>query len=94
MSIPAELGRVVMSTAGRDAGKYFLIVGIESDKVIYIADGVIRKLEKPKRKKIKHVVLKPQIAQAIGEKLKEGKKVFDPEIKSALMSFENECQAK
>ena len=23
-----------------------------------------------------------------------GKKVFDPEIKSALLNFENECQAK
>ena len=94
MSVSAQLGRVVVSIAGRDAGNYFIIVGIESESIVLIADGVIRKLDKPKRKKLKHLVLKPQISKIIGDKLKEGKKVFDPEIKSALLNFENECQAK
>ena len=94
MSVPVELGRVAASTAGRDAGKYFIIVGIESENVVFVADGVLRKLEKPKRKKLKHLALKPQVSKVIGDKLREGKKVFDPEIKSALLNFENECQAK
>lgn len=94
MIFSPELGRVCESRAGRDKGMYFMIVGIESDNTVFIADGGYRKLEKPKRKKVKHLALKPQKAKTIGQKLEEGKKVFDAEIKSALNNFQNEGQGE
>ena len=48
------LGTVVKATAGRDAGRLFVIVGAQGKDVL-IADGKTRKLEKPKRKNIKHL---------------------------------------
>ena len=51
-----EKGRVVLSIAGRDAGRLFLILSVEGDFAL-IADGKVRRLDMPKRKRLKH--LKP-----------------------------------
>lgn len=48
------LGTVVKAIAGRDAGRLFVIVGAYGKDAL-IADGKTRKLEKPKRKNIRHL---------------------------------------
>lgn len=49
-----QKGSLVYSLAGSDKGKTFLV--LEADKeYAYIADGKIRKAEKPKKKKLKHL---------------------------------------
>ena len=45
-----RLGQLVYSKAGRDKGKVFLVISIASSSLVYVADGEMRKLEKPKRK--------------------------------------------
>lgn len=47
-------GSVVKSLAGRDQGSYYVAVSAE-DRFVFIADGRERKLEKPKRKNVKHI---------------------------------------
>ena len=47
-------GQIVKSLAGHDAGSFYVVVKSEED-VVWIADGKLRKLEKPKRKNPKHV---------------------------------------
>ncbi len=81
-------GSVVISTAGRDSGKVFLVVKIENGNYVYIADGTLRRLDKPKKKKVKHLAATSHMLEGIGEKLKEGKKVFDAEIRSALKNVQ------
>ncbi len=49
-----KVGSIVRSCAGRDKNSFYVAVGI-SDGFVYIADGRVRKLEKPKRKNIKHI---------------------------------------
>ena len=49
-----ERGSLVYSIAGRDKGSLFLVLKREGE-FIYLADGDQRKLENPKKKKIKHV---------------------------------------
>ena len=52
------LGQLVVSLTGRDKGCICAVVGISEDEgYVLIADGKIRKVEKPKKKKLKH--LKP-----------------------------------
>jgi large subunit ribosomal protein L14e len=87
MANTLKLGSVVISTAGRDSGRTFLVVGIPDESYVYIADGNLRRLAKPKKKKLKHVALTPHVLGGIGDKLKEGKKVFDAEIRSALLNL-------
>ena len=52
--VDIPIGSVVLANAGRDKGRYFVAVAA-SGGFVYIADGKERKLEKPKRKNIKHI---------------------------------------
>lgn len=52
--MPIERGCVVQSIAGRDAGGFFVVLDVEGGFAT-IADGRLRKLEKPKRKRQKHL---------------------------------------
>ena len=52
------LGHLFVSSAGRDKGIICAVVGITDDEgYVLIADGKVRKVENPKKKKLKH--LKP-----------------------------------
>ena len=47
-------GSVVIADAGRDSGGFFVVTDTDGS-FCYIADGKSRKLDKPKRKNIKHI---------------------------------------
>ncbi len=47
-------GLIVRAAAGRDMNSYFVVLSSD-EKSAVIADGKSRKLEKPKRKNIKHL---------------------------------------
>lgn len=51
------LGTVVLGKAGRDSDRFFVILDIIDNNYVMIADGSTRKLENPKRKKLKHLAL-------------------------------------
>ena len=48
------VGRIVCSKAGRDKD-YFMVVIKAEDGFLYVCDGKERPLERPKRKKAKHL---------------------------------------
>ena len=52
----ANIGTVVRSLAGRDKGKFMVVVSMENG-FVYLADGKERKLDSPKKKNAKHVSL-------------------------------------
>ena len=52
-------GRVVLSTQGRDEGRYFIVLEVIDENFVLMADGLTRKLAHPKKKKIKHLRPKP-----------------------------------
>lgn len=82
-----EVGRVVISKAGRDKGRCLMIYEVVDDDYVLLVDGTLRKIRSPKRKKIKHLDLKPECLDMIKEKIMTGQKVFDAEIKSRIESF-------
>jgi len=79
-----EVGRVVLSRQGRDRGRYFVITEIIDDQYVKIADGDLRKVENPKKKKIKHLDTKPELISEIQEKIVNKKRIFNSEIRSSL----------
>jgi len=83
---------VVEATAGRDAGKLFYVLGTEGEFVL-IANGKDRPLEKPKRKKCKHVrkVLRPDTR--VAAKLVNGDKVLNSELRRDLAYLSREMQS-
>ncbi len=48
-------GQLVFSRAGRDQGRYFLVYQVFDDGYVSLVDGSLRKVERPKRKKRKHL---------------------------------------
>lgn len=84
MEKTVQLGQLVSSKAGRDKGKYYLAVQIGSPEIILVADGAGRKMQAPKPKNIKHLVVHKRIAAAVADRLQVGQNVGDSELRSAL----------
>lgn len=83
------LGQVVKSKAGRDAGKKFVIIEVIDKSYVQISDGDLRRIEKPKKKKVKHLELTGEIIESINEKLKMKIKVSNSDIRKALSALED-----
>ena len=77
---------IVKSTAGRDKGKLFFVLGTEEDFLL-LADGKARKLESPKRKRRKHAVLEARYDCRAAEKIRSGEKVTNSELRRTLAQF-------
>lgn len=78
------LGIVVYSKAGRDMDRKFIILDIINDDYVYICDGDLRTIEKPKKKRIKHLIITDIIAKDIKQELLSNKKVSNLQIKKFL----------
>lgn len=81
------IGEVVFSRSGRDAGRYYVVSEIVDDVFVRIVDGNVRRLEKPKLKKIKHLKGTGEVLQTLADKFVKGTKVYDAEIFSALRRY-------
>ncbi|NJD02137.1 MAG: RNA-binding protein [Ruminiclostridium sp.] len=79
-----DLGRIVVSKAGRDAGRRFLVIKVVDEQFVQISDGDLRRVEKPKRKKVKHLEQTGEIAGTIEEKLKSNARITNSEVRKAL----------
>lgn len=55
---------VVLSMAGRDSGRLFAVVGFADANHALIADGRLRRLEKPKKKKLRHLKKQGELTAA------------------------------
>ena len=62
-------GRVVLSTQGRDEGRYFIVLEVIDENFVLMADGLTRKIAHPKKKKVKHLRPKPIVVNVDGTAL-------------------------
>ena len=83
---------VVRSKAGRDKDTLMYVVGVDNDYLL-LADGKGRTLEKPKRKKRKHVDKVLRSETRVAAKLISGSKVLNGELRRdlAFISRDLEC---
>lgn len=81
-------GQVVISTAGRDKDHKFVVLCIIDDQYVYISDGDTRKLEKPKKKKIKHLIKLNRVFPEIKDKFASEGKLSNSEIRKLLKSID------
>lgn len=77
---------LVVSKAGRDQGQLFYVIDAD-EQYVYLADGKSRRLEKPKRKKRKHIEQIPRTESRIAEKIRNGEKVLNSELRKELASL-------
>ncbi|MBP1863748.1 ribosomal protein L14E/L6E/L27E [Clostridium tetanomorphum] len=83
-----QIGKVVCSKAGRDKGRFFIVTAVLNEEYVYISDGSLRFVEKPKKKKIKHLVFTNVIADEIKKTLLENNEVSNLMIRKFLQSHD------
>ena len=86
--LPIEVGSVVISKAGRDAGRLFIVVEAVDDDFVMIANGDLRKLDRLKRKRRKHLKPTGTVVEALKEKLAKGEPIENHEVRSWLSKEE------
>ena len=84
-----QLGQLVRSAAGRDQDAKYLVVRLLDDRLVAVADGETRPLERPKKKNCKHLESLGRIDEVISGKLGRGEKVTDEEIRRALREVDS-----
>lgn len=62
-------GQLVKSTQGRDRGQWMVIMNVVDNDYVLLCDGKIRKIEKPKKKKLKHISKTNIIYKDLQEKI-------------------------
>ena len=87
-----NISDVVKSTAGRDQGELFYVIG--TDPIyLFLANGKDRRLDKPKRKKRKHIQKVLRSETRVADKLRRGDKVLNSELRRDLAYLSREMQA-
>lgn len=82
-------GDVVLSIAGRDKGKVFLVVEVK-DGYAYLIDGKTKKVFRPKKKSPVHIeVINTMALGDMSDEIKNGKPVGAKRIRSALAKQKN-----
>jgi ribosomal protein L14E/L6E/L27E len=81
------LGQIVHSKAGRDKDRYFIVIGVVDDNYVLVADGLLRKVNSPKKKKVKHLVFHDKCSEDLQKKLLGNERITDADLKKSLQSM-------
>ena len=87
------VGQVVYSKCGHDKGKAFIVTEIEED-FLYLTDGKSRKMDKPKKKKTKHVQIINYYDDELKTKIENGEYLLDADFVKALKKYSDQKQSK
>ena len=87
-----HIADVVVSTTGRDQGELFYVIDTELPYLL-LANGKDRTLDKPKRKKRRHVQKVLRSETRVAAKILSGDKVLNSELRRDLAFHVREMQA-
>ncbi len=81
-------GQIVISNAGHDRDSHLVIIGREGENYVFVADGRLRTVEKPKKKKLRHVLRTDIYSPKISKKILQGMPVTNAELRKIIAEFE------
>ncbi|PKM49234.1 MAG: RNA-binding protein [Firmicutes bacterium HGW-Firmicutes-7] len=82
-----QYGQIIKSKAGRDQDKIFVIIDIQ-DEYVYLVDGHFRRIENPKKKKLKHIQPTNIIIETIKHKIENEEKLTNADIRRELIVYQ------
>jgi large subunit ribosomal protein L14e len=82
-----KLGQIVRIVRGKDSGKYAVIIGVEDQRFVWIADGDKRKFDHPKKKSLIHLELHQMISSEVVNSLNENGRVTNGKLRFALYRY-------
>ena len=87
-----NISDLAVSTAGRDQGELYYCVGGDQ-RFVMLVNGKDRTLDKPKRKKRRHIKKVLRSETRVAEKLRLGDKVLNSELRRDLAFLAREMQS-
>jgi len=81
-----EVGMLAISKAGHDLNHIYVVVK-EEGEYVFLSDGRIRTLDRPKKKKKKHIQPVCEISSIIADKISSGKKIENEDIKRIIKLY-------
>lgn len=83
------IGTLVKSKAGHDKGTIYVVVK-EDEKNVYVSDGCLKSVDKPKKKNIRHIQpIKKGGSDELVNKLLQQMPVRNEEIKRTIKLYQN-----
>lgn len=76
-------GDIVKSTKGRDINQIYIVKYVENGYA-YLIDGRGKTVQKPKKKKFKHIRPTGQCSLSLKEKLQNNATILDAEIRKTI----------
>ncbi len=83
-----QVGSVVRSIAGHDMQSLLIVVGYENG-MAYCADGRLRRVDSPKKKKLKHLQKFNYVSPRIAKLVKDGAAITNSEVRKALAEYQH-----
>lgn len=81
---PLRPGTLVRSLAGRDMGSCYVVLAVEGDRFVAVANGAVRPVERPKRKNPKHLIAIGSVGEPLRVRLEQGERISNVDIQYAL----------
>lgn len=82
-----SFGQVVLSSAGHDAGQYYVVTDVDKDYV-YLVDGKYKTMSSPKKKNKKHIQILKYVDSGIVLKNNDGT-LLDEDFCKVIKNFLN-----
>lgn len=82
------IGRYVRSKSGRDKDRLLIIIGILDSQHVLVADGFLRTVSNPKKKKLKHLSITDRVAEEICAIITMKKKLLDSDLRRAVEYYD------
>lgn len=79
-------GSLVISKNGRDKDKHFVVMQI-AENYVYLCDGDMRKIENPKKKKIRHIQITGKFSDFLNKAISEGVTVTNKEVQKEIAKY-------
>jgi len=85
--VDPHLGQIVFIKSGRDAGQYAIIVRLVDERFVFLADGDIKRFDRPKKKNIQHLQLVDYVSPEVQSSLIDTGRVTNGKIRFALSKY-------
>ena len=80
------IGKFATSKAGHDKTKLYVIMN-EDSEYVYLVDGDLKPLDKPKKKLKKHIQIVNRVDETIQNKLETKQIIYNEDIKRAIKLY-------
>ncbi|WP_141434138.1 KOW domain-containing RNA-binding protein [Bacillus sp. 03113] len=85
-----QVGQIACITRGRDAGQYAIIIRLEDDRYVLLADGDKRKFDRPKRKNIQHLTFIHYVSLEVQKSIQQTGRVTNGKLRFAITKYMND----